>query len=129
MNNRKDELYHYGVLGMKWGKRKSALNRQNASDYKGKGLTVAQANRKAKKDAKAKKKIDGPFTTDEMNRNWKAYKTGRKISKVVAASIVADVATGGKLSKTIGQTVKKVGRKATEAWMYKRGAISVKWLD
>ena len=50
-----DELYHYGVLGMKLGARKG-LTRQNASNYKGKGLTVAQANRRAIADKKEARK-------------------------------------------------------------------------
>lgn len=50
-----DELYHYGVLGMRWGRRKSALNRQNASNYKGRGLTVSQASRQAKAEKKTNK--------------------------------------------------------------------------
>ena len=35
-NESNEELYHYGVLGMKLGK-SVALNRRNASKYKGKG--------------------------------------------------------------------------------------------
>ena len=31
MSNQNDELYHYGVLGMKWGRRKSRMS-QDASE-------------------------------------------------------------------------------------------------
>ena len=61
-NESNEELYHYGVLGMKLWK-SAALNRRNASKYKGKGLIVAQASRQAnvdkandKKASKAEKK-------------------------------------------------------------------------
>ena len=97
-NNRtSDELHHYGVLGMKLGTRKG-LTRQNASNYKGKGLTVAQANRRAitdnaaaKKQAKADKK--------EARKNMTAKE---KFSRMA-------------------------GRSSTEAYLYHHGSIEVTW--
>ena len=97
-NNRtSDELYHYGVLGMKLGTRKG-LTRQNASNYKRKGLTVAQANRRAitdnataKKQAKADKK--------EARKNMTAKE----------------------------KFARAAGRSATEAYLYRHGSIEVTW--
>ena len=36
-----DELYHYGVLGMKWGKRKSTYSDKEISDYRKKRIAEA----------------------------------------------------------------------------------------
>ena len=135
-NDNKDELYHYGVLGMKWGKRKSALNRQNASDYNCKGLTVSQASRQAKKDAAAAKKEAkaekkaAKANMSSKDKLKKAVSKGKKIiARAAVLSLADDVFYGGKVKKTTGAVIKQVGRKATEAWMYKHGAISVTWLD
>ena len=120
---------------MKWGVRRgSALNRRNAADHKGKGLTVSQANRQAKKDkaaakkqTKAEKKTTKYFSKETAKKA--AAKSAKVLSKVAAASLIDDVFYDGAIKKTGKAAVKAAGRAATEAYLYKRGSIEVTWLD
>ena len=120
--NSNNELYHYDV-------RRSNLTMQNAFNYKGKGLTVSQASRKAavdnvnaKKQAKLDKKAAKANMTTKEKIKYAAAK-GKKVAETVAMSSIADdVYYNGKIKKT-------VGRAATEAYFYKHGSIEVTWKD
>lgn len=132
----RNELYHYGVLGMKWGKSKSSLTRKNASDYKGKGMTISKASRQAKIDnanAKKQAKIDKKEAKAKMSTKDKFKNTAAKGKKAVAtvamASLVDDVYYDGKIKKTGKAVTKAAGRAVTEAYLYKHGSIEITWKD
>lgn len=116
--NSNNEFYHYDV-------RRSNLTMQNAFNYKGKGLIVSQASRKAavdnvnaKKQAKLDKKAAKANMTTKEKIKYAAAK-GKKVAETVAMSSIADdVYYNGKIKKT-------VGRAATEAYLYKNGSIEV----
>lgn len=124
-----DELYHYGVLGMRWGTRRGGLTRQNASTYKGRGLTVAQANRKATVDQAAAKKQAKANMSSKDKIKLVAAKGKKATAKVAMASLVDDIYYDGKIKKTGKAAVKAAGRAATEAYLYKHGSIEVTWKD
>lgn len=56
-----NELYHHGVLGMRWGVRKS---RPSSSTSSGKNKTSASDN--SKKETTSKKKSTGSLSDDEL---------------------------------------------------------------
>lgn len=120
MNNalsKNDELYHYGVLGMKWGARR-AQNKLNRIDRKSK---KEKWNDDATEAAKIKTKKVGQMSNTELNklntrmnleRNYRqlnpgAFQKGLRITAGVAAALgtVAALHTNGKKVIDIGKPV------------------------
>ena len=83
------ELYHYGVLGMKWGVRRGSASKAYAKASKKLSKMDAKINksqRKAnKKLAKAQRAAYGWSTRSAEKTKWKAgraqYKTDKKMKK------------------------------------------------
>lgn len=92
MNN---ELYHYGVLGMKWGKRKG-----NVSDNSEKGKTKTNQSSKSIKDT----------TVSEIKKDKKKLSTGKKVALGVLAGVatltIADIAMNKESWKNTAQSTK-----------------------
>lgn len=72
-----DYIYHYGVLGMKWGQRRARINTSKATSARKKGDIV-----KAKKYSQKAKKIEAKHRSragDKAYNRVKATSTGKLI--------------------------------------------------
>ena len=119
-----DELYHYGILGMRWGRRKESVA-GSGSKISGKVKNTKKNNLSddAKEAYKLKRKMLSEMSNAELKklnertnleRNYKqnnpgALKTGMAIAGTVAAAlgtVVALYSNGHKIIK-IGQAIVK----------------------
>lgn len=92
-------LVHYGVLGMKWGRRKSKANKFSQSSSK-RTTTISSTKKKAKKKVKIKELSDADLQK-KINR-LQMEKRYRDLKK--------DEISAGR--KMVGEILKKVGTNA-----------------
>lgn len=77
--NDSDYLYHYGVLGMKWGQRRARINASKSANFRRSGR-IEKANKYAAKSRKIEKKHRARAGDKAYNR-VKSTSTGKLIGQ------------------------------------------------
>lgn len=91
-DSRCNELYHYGVLGMKWGIRKARKNGTTYT-YKSHGQKkwekkLAKAQQKGKDTSKAERKLAAYKTRDSRRQS---YVSSRSTGRLLATKLVLNL--------------------------------------
>lgn len=138
-----NELYHFGVKGMKWGVRKktSSVN---------KGYTAKQRKQdrafygKSGEKRINKKLNEGHglrgarhYEAERKERNEKIQRTAKKVTKKTAkvavkvgkAYMTDQILFGGMGTKMVKEAVKQTGRAVVTAWVLANGGSDVRWYD
>lgn len=111
--NYTDELYHYGILGMKWGVRRSRASSSFSSRKRTK-RTIDPSYKKAHTKKKLKYMSDNELS--EINKRLNMEKNYRDLTRTKSrgkAAVDTFVSTAGTVTAVVGayKTYKKYGGK------------------
>ena len=122
-----DELYHYGVKGMRWGvirtiaRKRSSSSKKRAAKINAKGkykVTKTDVELYGERGAKriAKRKANGDSAKKARSKEL-AMKIAKNMAGATVASLVAaDINTGGELHKGLINTGKAFVNKAMDSY-------------
>lgn len=125
---REDELYHYGVKGMKWGVRRTAAQLGRAIKKAGSSLkkSISESNKRAneRKRERELREMKGKarkLSTDELKRRVERLKLEKEYNSLMAETRNrGKKAVGGVMSDISKNSVKNIG---TQTGVYALGTL------
>ena len=101
-----DELYHYGVLGMKWGVRRYQ-NKDGSLTTKGKKRYSSDASKSDKKeDTKPKKKSISEMSDEELSKAIKRLEIEKRYRDLTKESRQSEISKGRAFANRV---IEKIG--------------------
>lgn len=104
--NETDELYHYGILGMRWGRRKA---KYTSKDYR-----QAKNIRKKKVSQMTNKELDTVNRRMNLENNYRNLNSQRNVGKKIVTAFTAGATT---ITAAVGayEAYKKYGKQGQAA--------------
>lgn len=101
-----NELYHYGVLGMKWGVRRSRSKSSYISKKKRKkAASTKNMSADAKEAARLKKKSVSQMSNAELRKYNERKQLEQQYAKLNPSNIKRGIAIAGTVAGTLGTVV------------------------
>lgn len=119
-----DELYHYGVLGMRWRHRKAQIRKNRAERKKRRELQYIKNYREREKE---NKRIDDNFN-NKIDSNIKKHGTKKMSKAAIARSVLGAAEVGYGLSQLTSESKTPLGafgRGVASGLMVTRGAYNI----